>query len=65
LYRNRVDKRDVGGCYGGSELEKGGNAQVEKTRKVKEWVLKFVGGGVGKTKGRMEAVREILPPDTQ
>lgn len=69
LYRNRADKDDTGGCYGGSELDRGGNPQLEKTRKVKEWVLRFVGGskgrGLGTKKGRIEQVREVLPPDTQ
>lgn len=71
LYRNRVDKTDVGGCYSASDLvaSEGDSRQVEKTRKVKEWVLRFVGGGVEtkarKGKSRVEAVREVLPPDTQ
>jgi hypothetical protein len=69
MYRDRVDKTDIGGCYSTSDLLDEKNAQVEKTRKVREWVLRFVGGGVvappGKTKGRVEAVREVLPPDTQ
>lgn len=70
LYRNRVDKMDVGGCYSAAELVGGGDVlpQVEKTRRVREWVMKFVGVGAGKSKGKgkaIEAVNETLPPDTQ
>jgi hypothetical protein len=71
LYRNRVDRDDVGGCYSASDLISGENVhpQVEKTRKVKEWVMRFVGAGPlggNKRGGRAaEIAREVLPPDTQ
>lgn len=71
LYRNRIDKTDVGGCYGAADLAVGENShpQVERTRRVREWVLRFVGIGPGpqkKGKGRAyEAIKEVLPPDTQ
>ena len=70
LYRNRVDKTDVGGCYSAAEIAMGESAtpQVEKTRRVREWVLKFVGGGARQQKGKgraTEIAKEILPPDTQ
>jgi len=69
LYRTRVDKSDVGGCYSAADLAAGNPAppQVEKTRRVREWVLKFVGIGAGqqKRKGLAEGLKEILPPDTQ
>ncbi|CZS98952.1 hypothetical protein WAI453_008452 [Rhynchosporium graminicola] len=70
LYRNRVDKTDVGGLYRAAELVplQGMHPQVEKTRRVREWVLKFVGIGAvkKKQKGKLfAAVEEILPPDTQ
>lgn len=69
LYRNRVDRTDVGGCYSAADLVGGGgvHSQVDKTRRVREWVLKFVGGGTVKTKGKArgsECVNETLPPDT-
>jgi hypothetical protein len=70
LYRNRVDKSDVGGCYSATDLAVGNHApqQVEKTRKVREWVLKFVGVGAEPPKGKgraLEVLKEVLPPDTQ
>ncbi|KAE9370400.1 hypothetical protein N431DRAFT_492498 [Stipitochalara longipes BDJ] len=69
LYRTRVDKSDVRGCYSASDLALGGPAppQVEKTRRVREWVLKFAGMGAGQQKGKgpAQALKEVLPPDTQ
>ncbi|PVH89883.1 hypothetical protein DL98DRAFT_508119 [Cadophora sp. DSE1049] len=70
LYRNRVDKTDVGGLYRAAELvaKEGMHPQVDKTRRVREWVLKFIGVGATKNhvKGRaFEVVNETLPPDTQ
>ncbi|PBP27879.1 hypothetical protein BUE80_DR001189 [Diplocarpon rosae] len=71
LYRNRVDKTDVGGCYSAADLVGGGEGvhpQVEKTRRVREWVMKFVGVGSMKGKGKSRALEltdETLPPDTQ
>ncbi|KAG4443806.1 hypothetical protein IFR05_000706 [Cadophora sp. M221] len=70
LYRNRVDRTDVGGLYRAAELvpKLGMLPQVEKTRRVREWVLKFVGVGAVKNKGKrkvFEVVDETLPPDTQ
>ncbi|KUI52894.1 hypothetical protein VP1G_00505 [Cytospora mali] len=55
LYRGRkVDGKDAGGYYSSSDLGKAGRGgtqqqhpQLEKTRKVRDWVLKFVGGGPG------------------
>jgi len=69
LYRNRVDKSDTGGYYRVSDLVQGSqqlHPQLEKTIKVKEWVMKFVGVGASQKKGQaLEAVKEVLPPDTQ
>jgi hypothetical protein len=70
LYRTRVDKSDIRGCYSAADLAMGRPAspQVEKTRRVREWVLKFVGLGAGQQKGigrTFEAIKEVLPPDTQ
>jgi hypothetical protein len=76
LYRNRVDKSDIRGVYSRKDLEAGlGNAQglasaqIQKTSRVKEWVMRFVGvvaGGQNKGKGRAEEiVGEVLPADTQ
>jgi hypothetical protein len=67
LYRNRIDRTDAAGCYSAADLATGTvHPQVEKTRSVREWVLRFVGAGLRpRAKGRVEAVREVLPPDTQ
>lgn len=69
LYRSRVDKSDVGGYYSAADLAAPDPAppQIEKIRRVREWVLKFVGLGAGQQKGRgpAEALKEVLPPDTQ
>lgn len=70
LYRTRVDKMDVGGCYSAADLVIRDPAppQAEKTRRVREWVLKFVGLGAGQEKGigrAFNATKEVLPPDTQ
>jgi len=69
LYRNRIDKTDVGGCYIAADLtEDNSHAQVQKTKRVREWVLRFVGSGPlpnAKGKGRAQALIESLPPDTQ
>lgn len=73
LYRNRADRSDLGGCYAARDLgsKERESAQIEKTKRVREWVVKFVGVGVTagrKGKGKrvpFEAAKEVLPPDTQ
>ncbi|KAK4127223.1 hypothetical protein N657DRAFT_631089 [Parathielavia appendiculata] len=47
LYRMKLDSRDVGGYYSTSDLSYPGLAhpQLEKTRRVQDWVLNFVGRG--------------------
>lgn len=67
-YRNRIDKSDTGGYYSAADLVRTDtpHPQVEKTIKVREWVMKFVGGAAGQSKRdhRRSAI-ERLPPDTQ
>jgi hypothetical protein len=72
LYRKRIDKSDAGGCYSAGDLGSldTPNPQIDKTARVREWVLQFVGGGAshGKRKekaGISEMTGEALPPDTQ
>ncbi|KAH6680262.1 hypothetical protein B0J14DRAFT_578216 [Halenospora varia] len=70
LCRNRLDRTDVGGCYSRRELETAsqGNAQFERTKRVREWVVRFVGGAPGprnRDEGEFEPLPESLPPDTQ
>lgn len=48
LLRNRIDRTDRAGCYSrkdfvGEEAEM--HPQVLKTKRVRDWVLRFVGGG--------------------
>lgn len=54
LHRGRkLDSGDAGGHYSGADLAKVGKGtkplhpQLEKTRRVRDWVLKFVGGASG------------------
>lgn len=75
LFRQRIDRLDVGGCYRADEVESTDEVDIllEKTRKVREWVNKFVGARVvvrrdakgKKGTGRVEILKEVLPPDTQ
>jgi hypothetical protein len=74
LFRTRLDRRDVGGYYTARDLSNADSIhpQMEKARKVREWVLKFVGAGnvrkVDRGKGKApayERLSEVLPPDTQ
>lgn len=75
LYRNLLDRHDVGGCYSALDLTSGETKppQIEKTRTVRDWVLRFVGGPAhqdpgerGKQiAGKWNAAKQVLPPDTQ
>ncbi|RKU49344.1 hypothetical protein DL546_009882 [Coniochaeta pulveracea] len=72
LHRRRLEKGDDGGYYTKTDLARAtgkGHPQLEKTRRVWEWVLNFVGpGGGGGAQGRAKSgVRtwDMPPPDTQ
>ncbi|XXG95967.1 hypothetical protein Hte_002244 [Hypoxylon texense] len=72
LHRRKLDKDDRGGVYTNKDLtsKKPTHAQLVKTRKVREWVMNFVGGGgtaLGKRKYKGKAVRswDMPPEDTQ
>jgi hypothetical protein len=68
LYRNRIDKSDIGGCYNSADLASVDNIhpQIDKTRRVREWVLRFVGAGARRqVRGQVNGATETLPPDTQ
>ncbi|KAG9237713.1 hypothetical protein BJ875DRAFT_124624 [Amylocarpus encephaloides] len=68
LYRSRVDRSDVRGYYSAADLKLGnmGNPQLVKTGTVREWVLKFIGGGSAKQDLKRVQLRpESLPLDTQ
>ena len=72
LYRNVLDKHDEAGVYKVQELE--GNtineAQLSKTKCVKDWVMSFVSAGehiadIGmKSKEKCIAQLPLIPPDT-
>ncbi|KAH8812011.1 hypothetical protein F5884DRAFT_299337 [Xylogone sp. PMI_703] len=65
LYRHRLDRTDIGGCYSSSDLDleriKDLSPQALKTARVKDWVSKFV----GVRKRAADQNVEELPPDTQ
>lgn len=69
LFRNAVDREDDVGAYDAKQLN-GADAtepQVAKAKRVREWVMKFVGAGVRPvpTEVRRTPHAQILPPDTQ
>lgn len=75
LYRNKVDATDKAGAFGAHELQDSGscNVQVSKLKRVRQWVMDFVGAGtilpqpsVTKTPGAYRKHQfQDLPPDTQ
>jgi len=52
LYRRRLDARDTGGYYSPADLtaRKPAHVQLDKTRQVWDWVLRFVGHDPGHAK---------------
>lgn len=65
LYRDKIDRSDVGGCYGKRDLEgKDMDGQLTKVKRVRNWVTQFVGVAAPPKRG-VKRVREELPPDTQ
>lgn len=85
LYRNVVDASDTPGAFGVRELEDydGNNdehvigGQLAKLRRVRRWVMEFVGGGIGAQQARGLGISkgpglltrrpqlQALPADTQ
>lgn len=54
MHRRKLDKEDEGGYYRLEHLKSNKtemDPQLEKTRKVREWVLRFVGAGAGADAG--------------
>ncbi|KAI9646627.1 hypothetical protein NHQ30_004623 [Ciborinia camelliae] len=65
LYRDRIDRGDVGGCYGKRDFEgREMDVQLAKVKRVRDWVASFVGVAAAPRRG-VKRVREELPPDTQ
>ncbi|KAI1662092.1 hypothetical protein F4813DRAFT_343451 [Daldinia decipiens] len=72
LYRRKLDRGDQGGLYSMRDLSstKSAHPQLLKTRRVREWVMNFVGDGgaaLGKRKKNGKPIRswDMPPPDTQ
>lgn len=69
LYRTRLDARDTRGYYGTSDLSStsGVHPQLESTRRVRDWVSNFVGGGTHDSGKADSRPRWHRPPadDTQ
>ena len=75
LYRITVDKYDQGGIIHAHDLDQAseGDQYIRKVKRVKDWVMIFVGGGLGEGTGGPDRGRGVgrkanvhdLPPDTQ
>ncbi|MCJ1425289.1 hypothetical protein MMC29_003177 [Sticta canariensis] len=75
LYRNKVDATDKAGAFGARELQDSGssNVQVSKLKRVRQWVMDFVGAGTilpqpsltKKPSTNQKHQFQDLPPDTQ
>jgi hypothetical protein len=69
LYRNRIDRTDVGGYYTAGDFDTGKELhyQLTKTMRVRDWVLRFVAPGAFRKAGKEETkvITESLPLDTQ
>jgi hypothetical protein len=69
LYRNRIDKTDIGGYYTVTDFDIGRNMhpQLAKTMEVRDWVSRFVApGALRKTRTEgIKIIMESLPLDTQ
>ncbi|KAK3303439.1 uncharacterized protein B0T15DRAFT_274991 [Chaetomium strumarium] len=69
LYRLRLDSQDVQGYYSTSDLSSTGSVhpQLEKTRRVRDWVVDFVGRGSQDRNNTRTRHRWDRPPldDTQ
>ena len=70
LYRKKLDAQDQGGYYSARDLvsSESDHPQIQKTRRVREWVLQFVGQGRPVVEGRARggyAWDQPPPDDTQ
>lgn len=72
VWRSVGDERDRRGLLEGWEIEKGGDGAIEKVKRVREWVLQFVGVGTNGGRetrsdggSRVRKNRRELPDDTQ
>ena len=75
LYRTKVDKYDQGGIIHTHDLDQAseGDQYIRKVKRVKDWVMMCVGGGLGEGTGGLDRGGGVgrkasvhgLPPDTQ
>ena len=66
LFRKTVDKDDEDvGCYSISNLRNPIDPQIKKVKKVKDWLVEFVGEEGGGKSSRKGKKGKILPDDTQ
>ncbi|MDI1491948.1 MAG: hypothetical protein OHK93_003159 [Ramalina farinacea] len=67
LHRNIVDSHDPKGVFSARriEMESLDNARMDKVKRVKEWVMHFVGMRVKHSKDLNESELLTLPEDTQ
>lgn len=71
VWRGVIDDTDRPGLFEGCEVERGGEVGMEKLKKVREWVLQFVGGagrignGIKEAGGERRRGKTDLPDDTQ
>ena len=77
LYRNTVNRNDLKGAYSAEELERAdmSEPQIAKVKRVRDWVMMFVGGGMKgpvqrgnriiKDVVQRENKVQVLPEDTQ
>ncbi|KAH6678806.1 hypothetical protein F5X68DRAFT_34411 [Plectosphaerella plurivora] len=68
LHRRLLDDNDQGGYYRTEHLRAGtlADPQLNKTRKVRDWVLRFVGSDAPAARpGRKKRGWDVLPDDTQ
>ena len=67
LYRNMVDRDDERGAYRSRELDQANSPNMCKTKKVKDWVMQFV--GTNRVNSRVKVLKwndlSSLPLDTQ
>ena len=67
LHRKTIDSHDIRGTFSARQIDMEclENARMDKVRRVKEWVMHFVGMKVKHSKGFNESGLLTLPEDTQ
>ncbi|EGS19601.1 uncharacterized protein CTHT_0040800 [Thermochaetoides thermophila DSM 1495] len=64
LYRARLDSKDTGGYYSTTDLSAHSpHPQLRKTRRVRDWVINFVGQGAVGPKSKSRPRWDVRPAD--